>query len=51
VVAAMQTKTAYTNISKSMSKLLWLCQQGDAFTDGKIKEITSLPKDKAKHLP
>jgi hypothetical protein len=26
VVAAMQTKIAYTNISKSMSKLLWLCQ-------------------------
>jgi hypothetical protein len=34
-----------------MSKLLWLCQQGDTFIDGKIKEITSLPEDKAKHSP
>jgi hypothetical protein len=26
VVAAIQTKTAYTNISKSISELLWLYQ-------------------------
>jgi hypothetical protein len=26
MVTAMQTKTAYTNVSKSMSELLWLCQ-------------------------
>jgi hypothetical protein len=51
VVTAMQTETAYINMSKSMSELLWLCQQGDAFADGKIKEITSLLEDKAKHSP